>query len=312
LAIDIHPPRASSLTKLLRRWIPGETWYHTRDLTRQLHADLRASARRRGFELPPARSMPFMIAPGLALLHAGERVRGWLYLGSAALCLFLALPLIGSVVGSLLLGLAFGIHVGSNVSFLRQAGCARHTMARWGLLVAAGLLLGLYVPVGWLVSHYVSPITINLAAAPFQSGDVLLLNSRAFVGRLPQPGDVVLHRLAQIQYQIQNAGLYVIHEGEIIDRVLAGPGDRVEWNVDRLIVNGQPSDWLPLNPQSLPRKFTWQVPLDSVFILPSTSAAININTPEEILRRIGIVPASSIVGRVYFQTYPLSRWGRIR
>jgi hypothetical protein len=104
----------------------------------------------------------------------------------------------------------------------------------------------------------------------------------------------------------------LIAEGEIIDRVLAGPGDQARWEDGRLWVNGRPSDLLPLNPARITGPLKWSIPQGHYLILPSASVAINANMPTELWQHVAVISGNDIIGRVYFRSSPLSRWGFIR
>jgi signal peptidase I len=182
--------------------------------------------------------------------------------------------------------------------------------------IVCGLLLFalVYLPAGWVVSRWATPLTLDYAAAPFAPGDVLLLNPRAYgEATPPRPGDVVMYHQAFRQARAPaNGPAYVIAEGDVIDRVLAGPGDTVRWEKGGVWINGQESPHLPLNPRRPPDGLKWTVPAHNYVILPTTSVAINPNITAEMWQQVSLIPESEIRGRVYFRTQPLSRWGRIR
>jgi signal peptidase I len=312
LTIDVHPPRAGTLAKRLRRWLPTPLAYRLRDESMRVAEQSRRAVTGWGFAAPPPGTVPRMVVPGWALMHTGERTRGRLFLGASLTLLLLALAFYGTVFGSLCLGLAFGAHVGSCLSVMRLSWSARGAAVTTAAVLALALFLVVYLPAGWAVSRWATPIVLDYAAPPLAVGDVLLLNPRAYVNGPPRPGDVVLYRQAYRQLRHPTNGpAFVIAEGEVIDRVLAGPGDQVRWEKGRVWVNGQETPHLPLNPRRPPDGLKWTVPANCYVILPTASVAINPQITPEIWQQVGLVPDWSIRGRVYFRTQPLSRWGRI-
>lgn len=314
LTIDVHPPRAAANVKFWRRFFPARLAYRFRDEARLLRRDAGRSVRRSGFNAPPPGVLGRMIVPGWALLHVSNGECGWLYLAGCSALWVLSLVMFGSVLGNLALGLAFGLHAGSCLSVLRRGGNTT-TGARLGMMamIAAGLLVALYLPAGYLVSRVATPLRLDETGAPFANGDVLIMNPNAYSLSRPQPGDIVLHRRPLRQMRNFPGGIpYMIVEGEGVDRVLAGPGDKARWDRGQLWVNERESPLQPLNPNRCPGPMSWSVPEEHYLILPSTSVALDGRVPANILEQIAIVAASDISGKVYFRTQPLSRWGRIR
>jgi multidrug transporter EmrE-like cation transporter len=313
LAIDVHPPRASANARFWRGLFPSRLAYRLRDEARQIRSSAGQSVQRSGFTVPPLGVFLRMLIPGWALLHESQHERGWVFFIPGLALWFMSLATLGSALGNLCLGLAFGLHVGSCLSVMRRAGATTFG-ARLGLtaMIAAGLLVALYLPAGILIASVAHPLHLNLAGEPLAPGDVLIANPRAFLRSAPQPGDVVIHRRSFRQFRAHpGAEPYWVAEGEIIDRVLAGPGDTARWDQGRLWVNDRESPHKPLNARRWPGPMKWSIPAGHYLILPSTSVAINAQVPLSILEQIGIVPAADIQGRVYFRTAPLSRWGRI-
>jgi hypothetical protein len=313
LAIDVHPPRASASAKRFRRWLPGPLAYRLRDEVREAGRQSRRAVTDWGFSAPPSGTVPRMIVPGWPLMFVGARERGRLLLGAYLVLLALALAFYGTVFGSVCLGLAFGAHVSSCLSVMRLSWTARGAVAVSAIVCGLLLFALVYLPAGWVVSRWATPLTLDYAAAPFAPGDVLLLNPRAYVSSPPQPGDVVMYRQAFRQGRAPaNGPAYVIAEGSVIDRVLAGPGDTVRWEKGGVWINGQESPHLPLNPRRPPDGLKWTVPAYTYIILPTTSVAINPNITADMWQQVSLIPEWEIRGRVYFRTQPLTRWGPIR
>ena len=76
----------------------------------------------------------------------------------------------------------------------------------------------------------------------------------------------------------------------------------------KLLVDGQPSPWLPLNPQQLPDGLDITVPENCYLIFPSTDP----HCLRTVWQIASIVPRGQIWGRVYWRNQPLWRFGAIR
>ena len=85
---------------------------------------------------------------------------------------------------------------------------------------------------------------------------MVLVNPSAYRSSDPQPGDVVHYGLAPQDIPMAGFGghgaIYRL-QGDRIDRILARGGDKVTCSQGELLVNGQPSPWLPLNPLAIAR-----------------------------------------------------------
>jgi signal peptidase I len=167
-----------------------------------------------------------------------------------------------------------------------------------------------YYPVGQLLARVATPQRFNLAAPPFEAGDVVLVNPSAYRRSDPRPGDVVHYRLPAQDVRALGPGPYPRMyrlQGDRVDRILARAGDKVTCDRGKLLVNGQPSPWLPLNPQRLPAKLDITVPENGYLIFPSTDVLLF-----EVGQIASIVSREQIRGRVYWRNQPLWRFGAIR
>ena len=97
-------------------------------------------------------------------------------------------------------------------------------------------------------------------------------------------------------------------QGDRIDRILARGGDKVTCVQGELLVNGEPSPWLPLAPFQLPDALEITVPENCYLIFPSADGL----PPADYGGSSSIVPRGQIWGRVYWRTQPLWRFGAIR
>jgi signal peptidase I len=315
MAIDVHPPRASRWTKRWRRWMPtfGPVLYDLRDTGRRVTREgwTRIAGQLEAPSAPPW-VLARMVVPGWAHFHLGQTMAGWRYLGGFLILLFLSLLFLGTVLGSIFLGLAYAVHVTACLSILLWGGLELANMRRGAVMVFLGLL-ALYIPAGWLVSRFASPVAINILSPPFEPGDVVLYNQSAFWFREPRPGQVVLYQQAQFTHMMTGPqhGQVWVQGGDRIDRILAGPGDKVLFEKGEIQVNGQPCLWQPLNPKRWNYRVQFQVPAGCYWILPTTGVPLPANIPEDLwptlVRELTLVPTERIHGTVYLRHQPLSR-----
>jgi hypothetical protein len=308
--IDVHPPRAGRLRKRLRRAVPvTRAVAEARDAIESLGPTskiLRVAAR------TPWALFLRLVIPGWSHFYAGQRVRAHLFLWGTLAFLAPGILLFGTLAGSLLLGMAFSVHSWAALDIVTQTfpDCGmRDRMAR-SLLVSFVLAAVIYLPVGYVTTRVADPTTIRLPMAPFADGDVVLVNHWV----APGAGDVVLYAIPDYTRREpqQRANRFVQYTGERIDRVLAGPGDRVVWDKGRLTVNGSASAARPLNPDVAPPRLKLTVPDGHFLILPTTTPYVSPADDEGSWQALSLVPADRVVGRVYARTSPLSRLARIR
>jgi type IV secretory pathway protease TraF len=310
VAVDVHPPRAPRWSKPLRRWLPlGPLYYQARDAGGPLLRSVEDARNR----IPPTPLgvIARLIVPGWAAYHLGQRASGCgfflLYLG----LLLCGLVLYGTWLGGILVGLAFGVHVSASLSVLRLSGTG--SPAFWGaVLIIMALLAGVvYLPAGWLLSRAVASAMVQVDGTPFAEGDVILYSPAAYAFHPPRPGDVVLYQRPGGNFRLeeQHANL-VLQGGPRIDRILAGPGDQVRWQLGRLEVNGQPAPWQPLVGGRYVPDLDLTVPQGCFLIFPSSGPPLPAGLPRQVWLTLAIVPARSIEGRVWLRSFPWTRLQR--
>ena len=306
-AIDVHPPRASRAAKWRRRWFPI-TRYWNRFRAARVFAGIRISGWPADLQRPGV--LLRMIVPGWAQRCIGRSVRARWMFGCYLGLLLSALLFIGTALGWLLLGLALSLHAASILDIVATSVVDfRQRLIYTG---AAMLILTtlVYYPVGRLLARVATPQRFNLAAPPFEAGDVVLVNPSAYRGSDPRPGDVVHYGFRSQDVRVSGRGqrpaIYRL-QGDRVDRILAQAGDKVTCDQGKLSVNGQPSPWLPLNPQRLPDKLELIVPKNCYLIFPSTDPLLF-----DVGQIASIVPREQIWGRVYWRNQPLWRFGAIR
>jgi type IV secretory pathway protease TraF len=315
--MDVHPPRAGRLAKRFRRVLPrGRAYYEARHALIQTRNGAAAAARRVAPDvprLPPAPVCLRLVIPGWSHFYLGQRWRGRFALWGWLIFLVPGLFWFGTTAGSILLGLAFSVHSSAALDIVSRTLPAdvglRQRMAH---SIAVSLVIGvaLYWPAGWLITRVADPRSLTESVGPLESGDVMLVNH----WRAPAAGRVVLYELPNVQQAMTrlHGETYYRFSGERIDRILAGPGDKVRWKDGRLTVNGTPSPLLPLDNRPLPAALAFMVPADHFLILPSTTPQVRTVRDDATWHALSVVPAGDIRGQVYLRSHPLRRLMVIR
>jgi hypothetical protein len=307
-SIDVQPPRAKKWDKRLRKCLPkpglGRFW-------RRLIGSI---GEPQSGDFLPATSWSLLwrsIVPGWAHFHLGQRRRGKFFLALFLVFMFLGVLQFGSTVGNVLLGLGMSVHASAVLDLLQQEqrGNMLGRLARAFLTIIVLSFL-FYLPVGFLIGSVAGPRVIELTMSPLREGDVFLCNFWAYWGSPPAPGEVVLYRSEGAGVQGPGNQQLRIPRGERIERIIAGPGDRVHCRGGALFVNGTSSEWQPLNPNVLTFDWELQVPHGHVCIIPSTLlTAAQFRTA---WRNVVSVPIDNVAAKVYFQLQPLTHMGFVR
>ena len=309
LAIDVHPPRASRAAKWRRRWFPiGRYWNRFRAAAASALAGVRITGWPSDLQTPAV--LLRMIVPGWAQRYVGRHARARWMFGCYLGLLLSGLLFVGTGLGWLLLGLALSLHAASILDIVAATVLDFRQRLIYSCVAMLLLTTFAYYPVGQLLALVATPQRFNVAAPPFEAGDVVLVNPSAYRRSDPRPGDVVHYRLPAQDVRATGPGWYPRMyrlQGDRVDRILARAGDKVTCDRGKLLVNGQPSPWLPLNPQRLPAKLNITVPENGYLIFPSTDLLLF-----DVGQIASIVSREQIRGRVYRRNQPLWRFGAIR
>ncbi|NLY00784.1 MAG: hypothetical protein GXY83_32210 [Rhodopirellula sp.] len=309
VAIAVHPPRAGRWEKRFHRWLPIGRYHALFD---QLRAAVSAATPDLEAEIGRG-ALLRIVVPGWPQIFAGQTARGRLFFALYLATLLGGLLFAGTPVGGILLGLALATHASSILDVVYRG--THDTPSRIVYSAAFLLLVGIavYLPVTWAVTRVALPRRILQDVPPFAAGDVVLCNQIAYRSGPADVGDVVLYLPPQLRFQrLERYMAYYQFAGERIDRVLARGGQRVEWRQRRLWVDGVPMPWTPLNPDVLPPQLNLTVPAGSLLILPTTGLPQNFSPTAAEWQQLGVVPAGSVLARVYLRYQPLSRFWIIR
>ena len=311
--INVHPPRATWWAKAWRKTFAAR-------LVRSVRESSRSVERQWGVtldaELPPLGVLCRLLVPGWAQMYDGRATLGRGLLLGYGVCLLAAAVSFGSTFCSLMLGMAFACH-GVSVYDVARRSSPSPSDRIFRVLLGCGLLAaGLYLPAYSLASSYVNPIVIQADRSPLLAGDVLWVNRSASVRSSPRVGDVVQYQMAEARATgrtVAGANAVFVFRGPRIDRVLAGPGQVIVWDGERLTVDGQISSALPLNPKGAKQRLSFTVPTDSYFILPSTDLANGLFQATEVnWKTWSTVKIGQIEGRVIWRSWPWTRIGFVR
>jgi hypothetical protein len=309
MALDVHPPRAHHSGAVVRRINVG-----LNNMLRRMNESALA-LRGQQFEwyIPPPGLLPRLIVPGWSHLHAGQRFRGLAYLTSFLVLLVFSFLYMGTASGSILLGIMFSVHSTAALDVLMQLTPNKGMLTRvgWSFVVSAVLFVVLYLPVILLISQVAAPREMTYSLGPFSNGDVILMNP----WRTPHAGQIVIYDLPEDRYEVPRAvhgRMYYAYRGERADRIIAEGGAHVIWEDQTLTIDGVHSPLRPVRAQRLPQRLEMDVPLDHYLIFPTTTPLLEPQMPEKLWTSLSLVPKGNVRGAVYFQTQPLSRFGRIK
>ena len=244
--IDVNPPRATKMRKRLRRTagplpvLAQQGREAGRGLLHSLFKNL---------EIPDVPELAIccrFVVPGWAQWYCGYVIRARIFFFSYLLLLLSGLAGIGTGRGTLLLGLAIACHAASILEFVRTMTDGVHRRLMLGLATLSILMLAIYIPAWTTFTRYFQPVVIMANSGSLQRGDVVIVNPI----RKAKPGDVVRFLLHDTTltaaYQERRIG-NVLLTGSRIDRILAGPGQQVVLREGKLLIDGKPPLYEPLN-----------------------------------------------------------------
>jgi hypothetical protein len=307
--IEIHPPRMPAWRKPFRdatRWL--------REL--RIVPEKPPGAIGRGFEKIASGNMAGLvlsIVPGLAHLLNGRFREVRLFVLAWFISLSAGVFLYGGGIGTLLIGLAIGIHAWITVrySLFEVITTLLERFATVLLILAA--LGGLY----WGIPHIIArgPIgghaSLNIQAMNIHQGDYLLVRHLADVDTPLPRGTLVLIHPEGLRNTRRDES---INPGSLmIGQIAALPGETIHVEDNAYVVNGRRLDsnrfpvprWLRGNP---PRAGIY-VPARAYFVSVEYTVGGHGHAAvtDSMIAAIGIVKASGIRGRAFMQWWPLSR-----
>ncbi len=224
-----------------------------------------------------------ILVPGYPQWMWRQRERALVMFGSHVTALGVGLFAWGTSAGLLVLGFAFLTHVVSATDAIRQG--AFPGFGRWVpvLSASAGLGFGCYAP--FLITLSVLAWPGDRTAAPEER---YLINRWAYHNAEPDTDHWVWYERSK-------------SDGRGIGRMLAGPGQIVEWDGKRLWVGGVEVAWRPPDPaRGGFRDLSLIVPEDQVLLAPIGPDPAGSDS-------FGLVPVPSraILGRAWARHHPI-------
>ena len=238
---------------------------------------------RRPFESPAGLRL---LVPGWPQFSWGQGQRGWVLMGSFLLAAGAAVLAWGTCLSWCFFAFGFLVHVSSTTDAIRQASFPVYARRTAVSMIAVALAGVVYVPVLLTLIDTAWP-----GSAPDRTRSVYLVNCWAYRGATPKRGHWVWLRLPPM------GGLHAA-------RVVAAPGQELEWTGHDWRVNGQVSRLLvPLRNSAWPQACRFRVPPDQVLVEPEEEGGLPPATGSLVL-----VPQDQIIGRAWAQYYPV--WDR--
>lgn len=128
----------------------------------------------------------------------------------------------------------------------------------------------------------------------FHTGEMVLVNKFIYKIRAPQPGEVVVLDDPMSPRR------------QLIKRVIAVAGERVEVRDDRVYINGRPLAEDYIDPALLRHETlaATTVPADSIYVMGDNRG----NSSDS--RRIGPIPVTKLEGKAILRYWPMAAFGR--
>lgn len=272
------PPRARWYSALYVPWM-------------RMRRDLHLDAIRLPAGLGPLEFVLCLIVPGFGFRALGRRVLGRSFQAAYCLASVIFVVGLGYLAGSTAFGIMIAIHACSIVFLLdRWIG---HEKFGFRLAIVLGTLLALWLVIytpalGFIERNWIMPLRTRDSVAIIWCG--------------ARPDS--FKRNDWMAYRIEEDGGagVVLREGYGLNRVLALPGDRVEYTPERLLINDKPYPREPL----MPEQGTFVVPQKEWFCWPGSDimahgghGPVGISA---VMQKAALVRAENVLGK------PFNRW----
>jgi signal peptidase I len=181
------------------------------------------------------------------------------------------------------------------------------------------LLLGAVILAVLIKSLLIQPFEIPSQSMhpTLQVGDRVMVSKVSYLFGDPKRGDVVVfsppgrpapdrNLLEVVWHEVREAfGWYDISEADLIKRVIATGGDRLEIHVDGVWVNGELLDEPYLGSSTQDQGVIVDVEEDHLFLMGDHRSRSSDS------RVFGMVHQDNVVGKAVFRIWPFSRFGGI-
>jgi hypothetical protein len=275
-ASPYYPPRAGRGRYLYRALDHGRAWMQRSRLGENV-----------GFEVLPAEFFKNCIVPGFGFRAAGydRLARLAAYCWAAAFAAFIIW--LGYPTATLALGLMMSIHTSSILCVLGQTWPQPSLLKRVLLCLAVAIMVSQFVyrPGQWLLENY--------CFMPITSPQGVYVINRTALGRRLSRGGLVAYRIHA------ERGPVVLRAGVGFGRILAVPGDVVEFTKSHVNINGTASPTL----RDMPNSGKLRLDPDVWFIWPDLHKTVNGTVApaaiSEALLAAGLVAQTDILGKPF-------------
>ncbi|WP_435010125.1 S26 family signal peptidase [Tundrisphaera lichenicola] len=238
----------------------------------------------------PSPVMPKLLIPGYPQWSWRQRERGVLLFLSYASALVVGIDAWGTLLGLILIAFAFATHAYSAADAIRQ-----HAFPGFGRVVpsvtaSAGLGAFCYAPALAMASALAWPIVPEE-----RSREGFLINLWAYARQEPQPGETVWLRPSK-------------GTRPKMARIVAGPGQRVEWSNRVLRVDGSPVDGSRFSTIDSPWEMKMEIPPDYILVSLGMQP---LNSPP-VPGNWEIIHRGEVRGRAWARSYPFWKRGLLR
>jgi len=280
---EFYPPRA-------RRALKGRLrWYRLRALCRL--EDVEACLSRTPFQL----ALGMLFPPYAFCAVRSSRWRAALLILYPLLALIF-LACLGLFVGNIAFGLMLSIHAGACQYLWEMREPAADFRER--LLRSTFLLVAISLFIYWPARELV---TRRLFFPMVVENRVLVMSPLLRRDSIKQ-GDWMAYRLPKRESGPHEA-VVIVRSGLDVQRVLALPGDRIEFGPRGYRVNGRPF----AREEGMPNSGELIVPNDDWFVWPNLSSTLHGKVPAEniasMLFELSLVPQSAYRGRVFHRWF---------
>jgi hypothetical protein len=229
---------------------------------------------------------PRLLIPGYPQWTWNQKDRAMVLFGSFAAAILVSVLTWGSAVGLGILAFGFAAHVFSAVDAIRQNAFPSFGRLVPTLTTSAGLGTVVYGPALAMASVFAWPVSLDE-----RPHEVYLVNRRAYREELPRAGETVW--LSTKRAPRPKVG-----------RVLAGPGQRIEWVAGEFRVDDQLLEEKPLLESESPAELKLTIPEGHVLVVYPTDPRRGSGIPGgwEILS------TRDVRGRAWARSFPI--WER--
>jgi hypothetical protein len=229
---------------------------------------------------------PGLLIPGYPQWSWRQRERATILFGSYAAALGIGVFAWGTAVGLAVLLFAFATHAFSAADAIRQYAFPGFGRLVPALTTSAGLGAFCYGPVLALASAYAWPIALDE-----RPREGYFVNRWAYRDVVPEPGETVWLRPTR-------------GARPKVARIVAGPGQRVEWTGERFWVDGQPVEESPFRTAGSPGGLQLTIPDGHALVTFGADPRRGKGVPGGW----EIVDLSDVRGRAWARSYPI--WDR--